>query len=56
MSTLEDKQRENLLSGFLDKFEMTYVTPTWYLPILAVKFSGIVKNEAFNFFFFFSCR
>lgn len=32
---------------------MTYVTPTWYLPILAVKFSGIVKNEAFNFFFLF---
>ena len=54
MSTLEDKQ-EHLLAGFLDEFEMTYVIPTWYLPILAVKFSGIVKNEAFNFFFF-SCR
>ena len=54
MSTLEDKQREHLLSGFLDEFEMAYVIPTWYLPILAVKFSGIVKNEAFNFLFF-SC-
>lgn len=54
MSTWEDKQ-EHLLSGFLDEFELAYVIPIWYLQILAVEFSGIVKNEAFNFFFF-SCR
>jgi len=53
MPTLEDKQREHLLSGFLDKCEMAYVIPTWYSPILAVKFSGTVKNEAFNFFLLF---
>lgn len=51
MSALEDKRREHLLFGFLDKFEeMAYVIPTWYSTILAVKFSSIVKNESFIFF------
>lgn len=53
MSTLEDKQREHLLSGFLDEFEMAYVIPTWYLPILAVKFSRHCKERSFQFFLLF---